>query len=184
MTWLDWYVRDRTDSVRALFRAKGWAMTRTSDGAANVLAAFGAATSMNVLEYSADPAAHAARQGDTKEAYEGVLLSGCLLPFLNGFIPVDRRVEKLVTGPGLGLILSRETADMLADAAPLAADSAAPDGGNGLRSPATQRSRSQRPRTREYQTEDRPAPGRSGGVGAMPAYGQANPHRNDFVGHI
>src|SRR5271166_1909478 len=123
MMWLDWYVRDRTDSVRALFRAKGWAMTRTSDGAANVLAAFGAAMSMNVLEYSADPAAHAARQGDAKEAYEGVLLSGCLLPFLNGFIPVDRRVEKLVTGPGLGLILSRETADMLADAAPPAADS-------------------------------------------------------------
>ena len=24
MTWLDWYVRDRANSVRALFRANGW----------------------------------------------------------------------------------------------------------------------------------------------------------------
>ena len=43
MTWLDWYVRDRADSVRALFRANGWAMPQTSDGTANAIAAFGAA---------------------------------------------------------------------------------------------------------------------------------------------
>lgn len=122
MTWLDWYVRDRADSVRAVFREKGWGMTRTSDGAPNIIAAFGTAMTMNILEYSADPEAHAMREGGTKRAYEGVLLSGCVLPFLNGFIPADRRHEKLVSGPGLGLLLSRETADMLANAAPPAAD--------------------------------------------------------------
>jgi hypothetical protein len=122
MTWLDWYVRDRADSVRALFRANCWAMPLTSDGTANAIAAFGVAISMNMLEYSADPETHAATEGGPKRAYENFLLSGCMLPFLNGFIPVNRRAEGLVTGAGLGLILRRETADMLADAAPPAAD--------------------------------------------------------------
>jgi hypothetical protein len=49
MTWLDWYLRDRADSVRALFRANGWAMTQTSDGTANAIAAFGVAISMKAM---------------------------------------------------------------------------------------------------------------------------------------
>jgi hypothetical protein len=44
------------------------------------------------------------------------------IAFLQGFVPASYRVEDLVTGPGLGLILSRETADMLSNAAPPAAD--------------------------------------------------------------
>jgi hypothetical protein len=77
---------------------------------------------MNILEYSANPTAHAAREGSAKRAYDNVLLAGCVLPFLNGFIPANKREEGLVSGPGLGLILSRDTADMLADADPPVAD--------------------------------------------------------------
>lgn len=122
MTWLDWFVRDHADSVRAVFRKEGWGMTRTSDGSPNIIAAFGAVMTMNILEYSVNPEAYTMREGGSKRAYEGILLNGCILPFLNGFIPAERRNENLVCGPGLGLLLSRETATMLADAAPPAAD--------------------------------------------------------------
>ena len=122
MTWLDWYVHYCADPVRALFRAKGLKMTLTSDGSPNIIAAFGAAITLNILEYSVDPEAHARGEGGFKSAYDDVLLGGCILPFLQGFVPAYYRVEDLVTGPGLGLILSRETADMLSNAAPPAAD--------------------------------------------------------------
>jgi hypothetical protein len=122
MTWLDWHVHQCANAVRAEFRAKGVKMTRTSDGSPNIVAAFGTLLTLNILEYSADPEAHARCTGGATNAYESVLLSGCVLPFLQGFIPASDRVEKLVSGPGLGLILSRETADMLANAAPPAAD--------------------------------------------------------------
>lgn len=122
MTWLDWFVRDRADSVRAVFRKEGWGMTRTADGSPNIIAALGAVMTVKILEYSVNPEAYTMHEDGRKRAYESILLNGCILPFLNGFIPADRRNEKLVSGPGLGLLLSRETANMLADAAPPAAD--------------------------------------------------------------
>lgn len=122
MTWLDWYVQDRAESVRTLFRSKGWPLPRTPDGSMNAATAFADAITMSLLEYSANCAKYEAEKGNAKRTYENNLLSCCLLPFLNGFVPAARRVDSLVSGPGLGLLLTRDTADMLADAAPPVAD--------------------------------------------------------------
>jgi hypothetical protein len=70
MTWLDWYVHSCASSVRALFGSKGVKMTRTSDGSPNIIAAFGTILTLNILQYSADPEAHARREGGPKNAYE------------------------------------------------------------------------------------------------------------------
>nr|WP_294516042.1 hypothetical protein [uncultured Rhodopila sp.] len=122
MTWLDWYVQANAGTVREWFRARGWSLTLTSDGSPNVVAGLSTVLAMDILEYSANPEAHAASHGDRLRAYQSVLLAGCILPFVNGFNPVNRRDDALVVGPGLGLILKRETADMLANASPPASD--------------------------------------------------------------
>ena len=73
--------------------------------------------------------------------YETALTAACQLPFLRGFLPPEDREEAkdyARYGPGLGLLLTRETADPLADADPPTADPwrrntfALPPEGDGL----------------------------------------------------
>jgi hypothetical protein len=122
MTWLDWYIRSRTDAVRAEFHRQGWLVPRNPDGTENIVGALGGLNEFAILEFSADRRGFEQREGGPKNAHMTALMGACLLPFLSGFIPADLRSEGLARGPGLGLVLTRETADMLANASPPAGD--------------------------------------------------------------
>ena len=122
MTWLDWHIRSRADAVRVEFHRRGWVVPRNPDGSENIVGALGGLTEFPVLEFPADRRGFEQREGGPKNAHMTALMGGCLLPFLSGFIPAEQRCEALAKGPGLGLVLTRETADMLANASPPVGD--------------------------------------------------------------
>lgn len=118
MTWLDWFVRSRADWVRAEFGTRRWVLPRNADGSENIVGALGDLMELTLAEFSADREGFERREGGVQAANMTAFFAGCLLPFLSGFIPVDRRDEELAGGPGYGLVLTRETAEMLVDAHP------------------------------------------------------------------
>ena len=113
MTWLDCNVHDCADPVRALFRAKGLKMTLTSDGSPNIIAAFGAAITLNILEYTVDPEAHARGEGGFEKRLRRCFAGRMHLALPSGICPRLLQGRRSGDRTWIGADLSRETADML-----------------------------------------------------------------------
>ncbi len=108
MTWLDWFVRQRAELARTRRLAEGRPMPRTVGGAEDAFADF------------AEEVEAGASGVDTTSNRAQALFCRCLAPFLQGFLPRAQRGRD--PDPALGLVLTRETADLLSDADPPATD--------------------------------------------------------------
>ncbi|MBL6082614.1 hypothetical protein JMJ56_32120 [Belnapia sp. T18] len=110
MTWLDWFVRQKIKSHLAEERT---------------LAGSFSSNRKNSNEYSlADLAIQVAADAKGKPGVdpEIAFFASCLIPFLRGFAPIEDRRQMSDVGPALGLVLTRETAALFADAEPPATD--------------------------------------------------------------
>ncbi len=108
MTWLDWFVRQRAELARTRRLAEGRPLSRTIGGAEDAFAAF------------SEEVQAVANGSDASSSRAHALFCRCLAPFLQGFLPNALRGQD--PGPALGLVLTRETADLLSDAGPPATD--------------------------------------------------------------
>lgn len=113
LTWLDWYVRSR---IQAPESAPGLRQ-RMRLGTADPLMAFAEHCEELLAEFSANHEEFARNVGDPKTAEELGLRVGLMRPFLHGFASAEMR-QVAPLGPALGLLLTRDTAALLADADP------------------------------------------------------------------
>ncbi len=106
MTWLDWFVRHRADLVRGKRLAAGRPIPRSSRGGEDMLAAL------------AEEIECEARTGGPEASHEIAMFSCCLTPFLGPFGQRGAQEERCEAGSTLGLVLTRDTAQLLSDADP------------------------------------------------------------------
>src|SRR3954467_10712909 len=92
----------------------GWTIPRTSQGADDMVAAFARTMEMLLLEHISDPDRSAVRCGGHGRAYGGMLWGSAV-----GREFWDKSPAR---GPARGFVLTCETAELLADAAPPATD--------------------------------------------------------------
>jgi hypothetical protein len=110
VTWLDWFVRQKVNS-------------HLEEG--KTLAGFSSSNQKKIHGYSlADLATQTAAdaKGEPNVEPEIAFFASCLMPFLRGFASLRDRQQIPDVGPALGLVLTRETADLFADAEPPATD--------------------------------------------------------------
>src|SRR6185312_10354268 len=113
-TWLDWYVRWRVRDPGT----QGLIDQYLRRGAPNPLAAFSVSMFEALAQRAVDPEAFAKSEG-AKEGEELALRCACMAPFLRGFLPPEiRDISPTVGKRPVGLLLTRETADLLSDAEP------------------------------------------------------------------
>ena len=112
MTWLDWFVRQRAGLVREKLQAEGPPTPRLGDGGEDALAAL------------AEEVEREIRTGDfgASQSHEIAMFGCCLMPFLRPFGRRRSRQEPAGAGAALGLVLTRDTAQLLSDAEPPAGD--------------------------------------------------------------
>ena len=114
-TWLDWYVRSRMEAPKS---RRGLAH-QMKLGATNPLMAFAETIEELLAAWTVDRTEFVRMTGieDRKGQEELAIRVACLSPFLGGFASPDMRKLR---GPGrpLGIVLTRETASLLADADP------------------------------------------------------------------
>jgi hypothetical protein len=113
LTWLDWYVRSCLQAPSAAAEIR----MQMRLGATDPLMAFAEHCEAMVRDFATDRDAFAKRIGDPKTAEEMGLRLMLLRPFMHGFASSETR-RTAPPGPPLGLLLTRETAALLADADP------------------------------------------------------------------
>lgn len=112
-TWLDWYVRSRIQDPEAASELR----QQMRLGATDPLMAFAEQCEELLAEFSVDRDEFIRKVGNRKTAEEMGLRIGLMRPFLHGFASAEtRRIAPL--GAALGLLLTRDTAALLADADP------------------------------------------------------------------
>jgi hypothetical protein len=115
VTWLDWYVRWRLDAPES----NAGLIHQMRLGASNQLMAFAETIEDLLAAWTVNRADFVRMTGitDPKGQEDLALRLACLSPFLRGFASPETRK---IRGPGrpLGIVLTRETASLLADAEP------------------------------------------------------------------
>jgi len=113
LTWLDWYVRWRIQAPESAVDLR----RRMRSGARDPLMAFAEQCEDYLAEFSVDREGFARKVGNRKNAEELGFRLGLMRPFLHGFTSAE--TQKIAPpGPALGLLLTRDTAALLADAGP------------------------------------------------------------------
>jgi hypothetical protein len=114
-TWLDWYVRWRVEAPES----QESLAHQMRLGATNPLMALAETIHELLALWTVDRERYARKTGldDPKSQEELALRAGCMAPFLRGFAtPVSRKLGP--HGRPLGIVLTRDTASLLADADP------------------------------------------------------------------
>lgn len=113
LTWLDWYVRRRIQAPESMEDI----LRHMRAGATGPLMAFAEECADLLDEFTADREAFARKVGNRKVAEDMGVRLGLMSPFVSGFARPETRAAVLPTPP-LGLLLTKETADLLGDADP------------------------------------------------------------------